>query len=103
MTMVLKNRAFRQTSALICLALFLALQVFSASSALHQAIHVDAGSAGHHCALTVLAQGHLDAPAVLAGSVAFVAALFFLLPPFRAAFLSSTDHRLSPSRAPPRF
>jgi hypothetical protein len=92
----------RPVRALVCLALFLALQLFAASSPLHQAIHSDANSPGHQCAITMIAQGQVDAPPAWIGWAAFAAVLLFCVPAFSAPRHSLTDLRLAPSRAPPR-
>jgi hypothetical protein len=97
----LPKRSLRRFGAAICLALFLALQLFAASSSLHQAIHSDAGTPSHHCVITLLSQGQLNTPEVFAGSLLFVAALLFCLPSLHATLSSSFDYRLSPSRGPP--
>ena len=90
-------------AALAGLVLFVALQVFAASGNLHKAIHSDATAPGHHCVITLLTHGQVNAPVVSGIWVAFVAALIFILPLVQSAVLSSFDYRLSPSRAPPRF
>ena len=92
----------RRAWAVFGLALFLFVQLLTTSSALHKLVHSDAGSASHHCAVTLLSRGQIDAADVVAPLVAFVAALFFLLPPFQSAVLASFDYRFSASRAPPR-
>lgn len=89
--------------ALAVLLLFVVLQVFAASGDLHRAIHPDANSPGHHCVITLLSHGQVHAPVVSGIWVAFVAALIFFLPLIQSAMFPSFDHRLSPSRAPPRF
>jgi hypothetical protein len=97
----LPSRTSRRLWAAICLALFLTLQVFAASSSLHQAIHADAAAPSHHCVITLLSHGQLNAPEVFTGCLVFVAALLFLLPSRVATLSASFDYRLSPSRAPP--
>jgi hypothetical protein len=99
----LRRRSPRRLAVLLCLVLFLVLQVFASSGALHQAIHPDAASADHHCAITLITGGQLNSPAVLVALLAFVATFLFLQPPLNAAVLSSVDLRLAPGRAPPRF
>jgi hypothetical protein len=97
----LPKRNSRRFGAVICLALFLTLQLFAASSSLHQAIHSDAAAPSHHCVITLVSQGQLNTPEVFTGSLLFVAALLFCLPSVHATLSSSIDYRLSPSRAPP--
>jgi hypothetical protein len=102
MTMLsFRGRTSRRVWAVIGLAFFLALQLLTASEPLHKLIHPDADSADHHCAVTLLAQGQVNASELLLPLVAFVAALFFLLPPLQSAVFSSFDYRFSASRAPP--
>jgi len=84
------------------LALFLFVQLLTTSSALHKLVHSDADSASHHCAVTLLSQGQINCADTVASVIAFVAALFFLLPPFQSAVFASFDYRFSASRAPPR-
>jgi hypothetical protein len=93
----------RRIGALAGLLLFVALQVFAGSSTLHKAIHSDANAPGHHCVITLLTHGQVNAPVVSGVWAAFAAALIFFLPLIQSAVLSSFDLRLSPSRAPPRF
>ena len=97
----LQNRRARRVVAVFCLALFVVLQAFASSGPLHKAIHPDADSSDHHCAITMLAQGQVDTPVVWLGLAAFAAALIFCLPPLNSEAFSSVDYRLSPSRAPP--
>ena len=51
---------------------------------------------------TLLAQGLLNAPAIAAGLMAFVAALTFRPPLPHGAVRSSFSYQFAPSRAPPR-
>jgi hypothetical protein len=97
----LAGRHSRRLWTVVCLALFLALQLFSASSSLHRAIHPDAASPAHQCVITLWSHGQVDVPGVSLACVIFVAALLFFLPSLPAAVPSSFDYRLSPSRAPP--
>jgi hypothetical protein len=97
----LRRDTLRRVSAGISLALFLALVVFSSSEKLHKLIHPDADSPDHQCAITMLAQGQVNAPSSSLIVIVFVCALFFVLPPLRTAALPSFDYRFSASRAPP--
>jgi hypothetical protein len=97
----LPSRNSRRWWAAVCLALFLTLQLFAASSSLHRALHPDAAAPSHHCVITLLSQGQLNAPEVFTGCLVFVAALLFSRPSLHAIPASSFDYRLSPSRAPP--
>src|ERR1017187_1431216 len=81
----------RRIWALFGVALFVALQLFANSGALHKAIHTDADSPGHHCVITLLTHGQVNAPFVPGIWVAFAAALIFFLPLVQSAALSSFD------------
>ena len=88
------------------LAAFLALQILflsamAASPTLHRAIHHDADSSDHECAVTLFVHGQVNA-GVTVPVVAVVAALFggdLLLP--RTFVFAQADYRYSASRAPP--
>jgi hypothetical protein len=100
---MLPNRSSRPVWALICLGLFIALQLVAASGPLHQSFHADSSAPDHHCVVTLLSHGQVT----LAGGglwlLAFVAALLFVVRCADSGSFSSFDLRLSPSRAPPRF
>jgi hypothetical protein len=103
MTMLsFRGRTSRRVWAMIGLVLFLALQLVASSEPLHKLIHADADSADHHCAVTLFSQGQVNAAETVSPLIAFVAALFFLLPLLQSAVFSSFDYRFAPSRAPPR-
>ncbi len=92
----------RRAWAIFGLALFLFVQLLSSSTVLHKLVHSDADSVNHHCAVTLLSHGQVSATETFAPLIAFVAALFFLLPSFQTPALSTVDYRFSASRAPPR-
>jgi hypothetical protein len=92
----------RRVWAVFGLALFLFVQLLSTSTVLHKLVHSDADSVNHHCAVTMLLSGQVNAAEALVPLVAFVAALIFLLPSLQSAVLSPVDYRFSASRAPPR-
>ena len=96
-----RGQTSRRISGIICLLLLLTLQLFASSEALHKLIHPDADSPDHHCAITMLAHGQVNAPEALPLLTGFVAAFFFLLPLLESAVLSSFDYRFCSSRAPP--
>jgi len=98
----LRSGTARRAAVFACLALFLALQVFSASAPLHKALHPDADSPDHRCAITLFAHGQVDAPAVWSGFLALAPLLVILVASLTGASLSSFDLRLAPGRAPPR-
>ena len=97
----LQIRISRRVCALICLALFLLLQLFAVSGALHRAVHADAAAPNHHCVVTLLAKGQVSAPQLAIALSVFIAPFFFHLPLLQPAVCSASDHRLSPGRAPP--
>lgn len=92
----------RRVWAAFSLVLFLTLQLLSSSTALHKLVHADAGSLDHHCAITLLSRGQVNAMDAIVPLVAFVAALLFLLPVLQPPELASFAYRFSASRAPPR-
>jgi hypothetical protein len=92
----------RRAWAIIGLALFLFTQLLATSTVLHKLVHSDADSVNHHCAVTLLSHGQVNAVDAFVPLAAFVAALFFLLPPLQSAVLSAVDYRFSACRAPPR-
>ena len=96
-----RGRASRRVGAVICLALFLTLQLFTSSETLHKLIHPDAGSPEHECAITLFQHGQVNMVRTLPPLVAFFASLFFVLPELRSVVFSSFDYRFSFSRAPP--
>ena len=95
-------RRSRRMMAVLCLALFLPLQLVAASTLLHEMLHADAAAPGHHCVVTLIAQGQVDSPVAGPLVVAAITALCLLLAPLAAAPFVSTDLRLAPGRAPPR-
>ena len=99
----LHNRPARRLAALACLVLFLSLQFFASSGALHQSLHADAGSPHHHCAITLLKGGQVAAPVLPSLWMVFTATLLFSVPLIQSAVSSACDLRLAPGRAPPRF
>lgn len=99
----LPDRPFRRLAAVICLALFLTLQIFVNSGALHHSFHVDASSSDHQCAVTLLTGGQVNAPILPVLWIAFAAILLFSLPSVSLTARSAFDYRFSASRAPPRF
>lgn len=96
-----RRQTSRRATGIICLVLLLTLQLFASSESLHKLIHPDADSPDHHCAITMLAHGQVDAPAALPLLTSFVATLFFVVPLLESAKYSFFDYRFSSSRAPP--
>jgi hypothetical protein len=99
----LQNRATRRFCAVICLALFMVVELLALSPALHKDLHPNADSPSHHCAVTLFTHSQVTSAAVVCELPALVAILLFCLPPPKAVALPSVDYRLSPSRAPPSF
>jgi len=97
-----RDANFRRVWAAFGLVLFLTVQLLVSSTALHKLIHSDADSLGHHCAVTLFARGQVSTAETVPVLVAFVVALFFLLPILRSAEFPSFAYRFSASRAPPR-
>jgi hypothetical protein len=83
---------------LVGLVLFVA--ALASSESLHKLIHSDAGEAGHECAATLFAHGHVesavgDVPAVLPAT--FVETT----PHLAFSVFSAVIENLPPGRAPP--
>jgi len=97
-----RDANFRRVWAAFGLVLFLTLQLLTTSTALHKLIHADANSVDHHCAITLFTRGQVSTAETVAPLVAFVAALFFLLPVLQSAGFPSPEYSFSSSRAPPR-
>jgi hypothetical protein len=95
------SRNFRRFAAVLCLGLFLALQVLAVSDSLHHSLHADAAAPGHSCVISALTQGQFNAPEFTGMLILAVFGFLFALPVFYFAALSSFDHRLTPSRGPP--
>jgi hypothetical protein len=98
----MRTSAGKGVASALFLGLFLFLQTLAAAPVLHQLIHDNAGQPDHHCAVTLLAQGQIDAAP---------ASVFVALPPFvlveapasQTPILIAADYRLLPGRAPPSF
>ena len=82
------------------LALFLGVLAVTLSEALHRALHADACSPQHQCAVTLFQSGQVEAPVVPITIVGTGAAVFVALPP-QSQFVSSVDFSLPPSCGPP--
>ena len=92
----------RRRAASLMLGLFLLLQIFAVSDTLHRALHADACSPAHQCAITVLTQGHVASP----GFILLLAVAVLGIQLFRASgreiALPSFDYSLAAVRGPPR-
>jgi len=87
--------------AALLAALMVCGLLLAASPALHGALHSDAKSPFHQCAISLLAHGYLlpaDTAAMVATCVHFWAGMLLRLD---NPIPSSPDHRFSFSRAPP--
>lgn len=84
----------------LSILIVLLLNLLAASPSLHERLHPDAGKAGHECAVTVFAHGHVDSPAVeVAVAVPVVS---FEFPPLTyVSIFSALVGTLPPGRAPP--
>ena len=89
-----------RASAAVATLLFLSLLALASSSALHRALHADAQDAHHHCVITMLAQGQMDAP-VADISTALPHACVQGAPPVTIVVPSIVLELLPPGRAPP--
>lgn len=96
----MRRFAARASALLLVLSVF-GLSALAASPALHKALHPDASSADHHCAITLLAKGQVNfadvslpvlGAAVLFGGIALLS---------EHLILPVADYRFSQSRAPP--
>ena len=86
--------------SIVLLALFLSLLAMASSTGLHQAVHTNAANADHHCAVTLLASGQVDAPASVSLVVhAPVVSISFFLP--EIPLPASVSFNLAHGRGPP--
>jgi hypothetical protein len=99
------RQAFRCSNQLratvaVVLVLFVVLAAFAASPSLHQAIHSDATSPNHHCAITLLAHGQIEMPEC--GSTLCLAPISYAYAPLVELSVSSgIIELLPPGRGPP--
>ena len=82
------------------LGLFLAVLAMAHSTTLHLALHPAAGSADHHCAVTLLASGQVDSPAAIT-TVVLAQALTFYFPLPESPLPTDSSFLLPLSRGPP--
>jgi hypothetical protein len=87
--------------AALLAVLLLSSAILAGGSSLHQLFHTTSSDA-HACAICLLAQGHLDLPAVDPPLSAFHLTITFCAPLRETVFHPQTDRRLASSRAPPR-
>src|SRR5258706_8991276 len=84
----------------ILVVLFVLLAGLAASPALHQAIHPDANSSSHTCAISLLAQGHLESP-VGSTFLCLAPASVNYATPIHISVFGIAVELLPPGRAPP--
>jgi hypothetical protein len=90
----------KRTQGVLLLALFLSLLALANSAALHTALHPNATSADHHCAVTLLSSGQVQAGTVTVlcpVPPTVVIGLVFVSPSFEAG----ASFNLPLSRGPP--
>jgi len=90
----------KQAKAGFLAILFLLLLAFATSPGLHRAIHSDASEATHHCAITLLSHGQIDAP-VFDLPVCFALTWSDSAPLFYLSANGSAVEFLPPGRGPP--
>ena len=90
----------RRAKALLLLGLFFSVFAMANFATLHQLVHADAASPEHHCAATLLASGHVDAPSGTAPVMAPAPAIAYSI--FLDAPVSAgVSFNLPPTRGPP--
>ena len=99
---MLRSGNLRRVTAVLCLALFLSLQVFVASRLLHAEICSDAAAPSHECPVTLLAQGQVSPPPAIPPLVIALIGIALGVPAVHLAALSRFDPVLIPTRGPPR-
>jgi hypothetical protein len=98
--MLRSERPLLRIFAAATVVLFAIVAISAASPEIHHTLHADASQPGHHCALTMLSEGHVEAgvPTVF---VCISLQLSFDHPVVEAPFCSVTDCVLPAGRAPP--
>ena len=85
---------------ILCLFIVLLLNLLAASPSLHERFHPDANHAGHECAVTMFAHGHVAAP-VADLPVVIPVAVVASLPQPVVSIVNPLVATLPPGRAPP--
>ena len=86
--------------AVLLLGLFLSVIAMAYSGILHKALHANAANPDHHCAVTLLASGQIDAPAGIPPVVPLkIAPVCFLLP--ELPIPTGVSFNLPQGRGPP--
>lgn len=92
--------AVKGAFSLLCLGLFLFLQLLATAPELHRLVHHDADKDDHHCAVTLLVQGKIDLADT--GIPPVVPPVFvFTNPLMPVSILIVVDYQLLPGRGPP--
>ena len=90
----------KAAGSLLCLGLFIFLELLAVSPELHQYFHPDANQPDHQCGVTLMAHGQVDAaPGAL--TVVLSPLFAFEIPSLPLAAPVTVDHHFSPGRAPP--
>src|SRR5438445_8261620 len=79
--------------------IYLVLISLASSTQLHQALHPDANQPGHHCAITIVAQGQIDSPVCVSLGPVSVWCEYF--PPVSLSFPCAQVDLLPPCPCPP--
>jgi hypothetical protein len=80
--------------------LYVLLAAFAASPSLHQAIHSDATSPNHHCAITLLAHGQIELPD-FGATLCLARPCYTYAPLVELSVSSGIVELLPPGRGPP--
>lgn len=86
--------------AVTLLGAFLCVWTLALNEALHRALHADAGTPQHQCAVTLFQSGQVETPVVVVTPVVAVAEIIPARPG-ETIFLPSVDCSLPPSCGPP--
>ena len=84
------------------MGLVLSMAALASSETLHKLIHHDADEAGHECAVTLFAHGHVET-AVCDVPVVQPTTFVETRPPLEFFAFSAAIENLPPGRAPPAF
>ena len=100
-TIVSFRRLVCRGGGLLLLVLFLVLVVFALSPELHRAVHADADTPGHHCAVSALLHGQIEPPV---GDPPLGLAEFGgdYATPLVLGVVPETEELLPPGRGPPQ-
>ena len=96
----MRMTAAKKAVSLLCLSLFVLLQALAVSPELHRFLHHDANKAEHQCAVTLLAQGRLNAAPVPV-FVIVSPVLIFEIPAHPISAPVIVEYQLPPGRGPP--